>query len=314
MTGIDDTRLARELHRLGAGPVVVGEPLSRHTTFRLGGPADLSVWPPHLEALVACLRFLRMCGVPALVVGAGSHLVVPDAGVRAVVVHTSRLTGLRVRAAQGEVWAEAGAPLAALATAALRAALAGLEFAADIPGRVGASVAMNAGAYGVSLGERLREAWVLDPTGTVVSRVGPAACGFRPHESALLRSGATVLAATFALTPADRRDIARTMSALARRRRARQPRGRPTFGCMFANPPGESAGALIDRAGLKGRRLGGTRISERHANFVLNLGHARYAEVVALMDLARARVRATYGIELRPEVRVVGEDGAAVHA
>lgn len=306
MNALDASRLARELRHLHAGPVRAHEPLWRYTTFRMGGPADLSLWPRDLDGLRSSMDFLAARGVPTLLIGSGSHLLVPDGGFRGVVVHTSTLSGIRVDG--NEIWAEAGVTLRSLARQAMRSGLGGLEFAADIPGRVGASVAMNAGAYGASLGQRLRQAWVLRPGTDSPTAIGASECGFAaPHASTLLATGATVLAASFQLQPADRADIRTRMSALARRRHERQPQGWPTFGCMFANPAGAHASALLDAAGLKGARLGDAQISEVHANFVLNLGHVRYGDVVQLMDLARARVLALHGIALAPEVRILPE-------
>ena len=308
MNAQDRVAVGKDLGRLGAADVVSLERLAEHTTFRMGGPADLGFWPDSLDTLVQGLDFLAARGVPTLFLGAGSHVLIPDHGFRGVAVHTDALSERFVTGSTIRV--EAGTTLRSLADHALHAGLSGLEFAADIPGHLGASVALNAGAYGSALAERIEAVWVLsrDEHGAGVDRLEPAECGFSRHASALRRSGRMVLAAAFRLEPEDPKEIQERMEHLSHLRQASQPQGQPTFGCMFSNPPGQHAGRLIEAAGLKGTRVGNVRISRVHANFLINLGGARYADVLRLIDLAKSRVETAHGVQLTPEVEIIPDE------
>ncbi|MGQ9710610.1 MAG: UDP-N-acetylmuramate dehydrogenase, partial [Anaerolineae bacterium] len=245
-------------------------------------------------------------GVPWRVLGGGCNLLVSDAGVRGlVVIHRADRTRI---AADGVVWAEAGAPMAALARETVARGLAGLEWAAGLPGTVGGAVVGNAGAFGGDIASVLRTVTLLAPDGEVTER--PADwMEFSYRESRIKRMPhprPVVLAATFALAPGDPAALRARMEEILAWRRTRHPSG-ATMGSTFKNPPGNHAGRLIEAAGLKGYRIGGAMVSELHANFLINTGSATAADVRALIRHIQAEVKRQFGISLEPEVEFIGE-------
>ena len=285
------------------------EPLAAYTTMRVGGPADLLVICRTVEEVVEAVEMARAHDVPFLVLGDGSNVLVADAGVRGLVV-INRADRVRIEE-DGTAWAEAGASMAALARETARRGWAGLEWAAGLPGTVGGAVVGNAGAFGGDVASVLRSATVLEPDGTVVER--PAEWfEFGYRASRLKGTGGreqgdrVVLAATFGLQRGDPETSQARVAEILRERRARQPGG-ATMGSTFKNPPGDYAGRLIEAAGLKGYRLGGVRVSELHANFLINTGGATAAEVWALIQHIRAEVERRFGVWLELEVERVGE-------
>jgi UDP-N-acetylmuramate dehydrogenase len=287
----------------------VGEPLAGHTTMRVGGPADVYVAADTVDALVALVRYARARAMPYWLLGRGSDVVVADAGVRGLVVHV-RCAGWRLLDG-ARLEAEAGLPLARAATVTAAAGLAGLEFGLAIPGNVGGAVWANAGAHGSDVAAVLERAVTLAPDGREREE-DAATLGFGYRESRLKHPapGArpeVVLSATFRLTPDDPAAVAGRLAEIRRWRRANQPLGIPSAGSVFRNPPGASAGALIDSCGLKGRRIGGAVVSERHANWILNDRGARAADVRRLTMEVRAEVAARTGVLLVPEVVFAGD-------
>ena len=277
----------------------MNEPLKAHTTFQLGGPAEELAAPESEEELLTLLA-----RGPALVLGAGSNLLVGDAGVKGLTVLLGEAFS-RVETEGDCVFAQAGARLGHVAGAAMRAGLSGLEFAAGIPGSVGGAVAMNAGAYGGQISDVLEEARVaMDGKIAVLSR---AAMEFGYRTSLPLREGLVVAGARFRLQRDDPAAIAARMAEFARRRREKQPLSQPSAGSVFKRPEGHFAGALIEGAGLKGLRVGGAQVSEKHAGFIVNTGGATARDVLALVERIRARVREEYGVELELEIRVVAD-------
>lgn len=298
-------QLAAELRRLIGGPVLAEEPLARYTTWRIGGPAELLVIPQTAGELLESREFSRRKGLPFTILGNGSNVLVSDAGVRGVVART--VGGLKGVRWEGEtVRAQAGVLLVALARAAARRGLAGLEFAAGIPASVGGAAVMNAGAEGSSFGELLRRVWLLDPEGRTEERRA-SELGYGYRSSGLRGSGLVVLEVEAGLCPADPREISLRMRSLLSRRRARQPLNQPSAGSVFINPPGWAAGFLIEQAGCKGLRRGQALVSPRHANFIVNLGGASAADVLALAEEVRERVYRRTGVSLQLEVRLLGE-------
>jgi UDP-N-acetylmuramate dehydrogenase len=301
--------LVEELRAIA--PVREAEPLSRHTTFGIGGPADLYVKVATVAALTHVLDLARRHTTPWLVLGAGSNVLVGDRGIRGIVIEydAKAVTGPVLQpdgAARFTI--EAGASFAAVSRRLARAGYSGLEWGVGIPGTFGGAMVTNAGAYGASLGDVLVAVQVVQP-GEGARWLPPSAFGLRYRESALSRGELPPLAV--ATVQVDLRpDDADAMLARVREhdahRAAAQPPGRNT-GSMFKNPPGEAAWRLIDAVGLRGARIGDAQITTRHTNFFANVGRARAADVKALMDLAAARVRARFGIELEPEVRLIGE-------
>ena len=285
--------------------ILENEPMSRHTTFRVGGPADALFLPESPEQVIAALDAAKANGVPAIVIGNGSNLLVRDGGIRGLVVALGE--GMAAIARVGNVvtaWAEAS--LARVSAYAQAAGLAGLEFASGIPGSLGGGCAMNAGAYGGQLSDVLIDAEVyLDGEVRTLTR-DEMRMGYRT--TLPLSRGGVVLSARFALTPDDPSAIAERMRELNARRRDKQPLNYPSAGSVFKRPEGYFAGALIEQAGLKGRSVNGATVSEKHAGFIVKTGEATAADIIALIGIVQDEVEARFGVRLEPEVRILGEE------
>ena len=291
------------------GPIREEEPLARHTTFGIGGPADAYLVAGSPKALAQALALCHRYQTPSFVLGSGSNILVGDLGIRGVTIE-NRATQVEGPQPDGDgalLQAASGASLAALARSLARQGWAGLEWAGGIPGTVGGAVVYNAGAYGGCLADVLLSARIANSTG---EHAMPAAdLGLVYRGSALTRGlleGKAVLSATFRLLRGDAARLVERVSELDRRRLAAQPRGR-NAGSIFKNTPEHPAWWLIDQAGLRGHRIGDAVISRKHTNFFVNAGRARAADVKALIDLARERVMARFGLELDLEVALVGE-------
>jgi UDP-N-acetylmuramate dehydrogenase len=282
--------------------------LARLTTVRTGGTADLYARPGTSEELSELLAFADAEGVQVGVVGSGSNLLVSDAGFRGLVI---KLTGaLASTERDGDrLLCGGGARLPQAAARAAREGLSGLEFGVNIPGTVGGAVRMNANAYGGDLSRVLEWAEVTSPAGS--ERRAPAQLGFAYRRSSL-GEREIVARASFLLAPAEPEAVKATLAEMRAQRKAAQPSGIKTFGSTFKNPDdpaagGRSAGVLLDEADCRGLEVGGARFSEKHANFVENAGEASTADVVALMAAGRRAVRERFGVELEPEVQLLGE-------
>lgn len=282
------------------------EPMSAHCSFRIGGPARLFCLPADEDEAAKLLKLMYGEGVRPVVIGSGTNLLVPDEGLDAVVLCTAAMDG--VSAAGEELRAGAGCPMARAAAAAQRAQLAGLEFAHGIPGSVGGGVFMNAGAYGGEMKDVLASARVLSPDGSAET-LGAEELGLSYRHSALEGSGRVLTGAVFRLRPDSGAEIAARMRALAEKRRASQPLEWPSAGSTFKRPQGGYAAAMIDQAGLKGLAVGGAKVSEKHAGFIINAGGATYADVTALIAEVQRRVFERVGVMLEPEVRILGPEG-----
>ncbi len=281
------------------------EPLARFTTMRVGGPADLFAVAHNAFELRALVRFARGRDLPYLVLGRGSDVVISDAGVRGLVIQ-NRAEGSRVE--ETRYTAESGVPMARAATETQRAGLTGLEFGLAIPGTIGGAVWANAGAHESDVAAILESARVLDATGAEAV-LAATALGLAYRDSRFKHAAADgapelVLEATFRLEPADPDTIKGRLDDIRRWRQAHQPLGLPSAGSVFRNPTGDTAGRLIDEAGLKGRRIGGAVVSEKHANFVVNDQRGSATDVRRLMELVRAEIAARTGIEMRVRGRV----------
>ncbi|HET9347311.1 MAG TPA: UDP-N-acetylmuramate dehydrogenase [Candidatus Limnocylindrales bacterium] len=286
------------------------EPLARFTTMRVGGPADLFATVHNIHELRAIVRFARSRGLPLTLLGRGSDAVIADAGIRGLVVQ-NRAEGSKVDAAANRYVAESGVPMARAATETQKAGLTGLEFGLAIPGTVGGAVWANAGAHESDVAAILETADVLLADGTE-ARLPAAELALTYRDSRFKSApGEVVLAAAFRLEPADPPTIAARLDEIRRWRREHQPLGIPSAGSAFRNPPGDSAGRLIDEAGLKGLRIGGASISEKHANFIVNDAKGTAADVRALLERAREEVAQRTGIELDAEIVFLGDWGAA---
>ncbi len=299
-TGPETVRALQRLCR----EVREAEPLRKHVSFRIGGPADVLVLPRALDELRAVVRWLFAEHVRFTVLGQGSNVLIADAGVRGVVVKVGKGVD-RVVFEGDRVTAEAGAGLPHLARDAAGRGLSGLEFAAGIPASVGGAVAMNAGAHGHAMQEILISARVLMPDGEHV--LTPAMLGYAYRTSTLQQRPAVVADATLQLQRSDPDAVRRRTEEWLAHRNATQPIGPPSSGCVFRNPPGDHAGRLIDLAGGKGLQVGGARVSEIHANYIVNTGDATAADVSALMRKVNALVGEKFGVRLDPEIKLVGE-------
>jgi UDP-N-acetylenolpyruvoylglucosamine reductase len=285
-----------------------GFPLARLTTVRTGGPADWFARPAETGALVELLRWADGEGLAVGMVGSGSNLLVADAGFRGLAI---KLDGAlaAIEREDEHVLCGGGARLPSAAAKAAGWGLSGLEFGINIPGTAGGAVRMNANAYGGRLDQVLE--WVEVATAAGAERRAPDQLGFSYRRSNL-RPGEVVARAGFALRPGDPDEIRATLATMRERRREAQPSGIKTFGSTFKNPEderaeGRSAGQLLEAAGCRGLRQGGARFSEKHANFVENFENATTADVLALMAAGRRRVKERFGVELEPEVQVLGD-------
>ena len=297
--------LASRLRQVvGEGGVRENEPLSKHTTFEIGGPARLFVVPGDPGEVGEALALCREANVKSFILGAGSDLLVADEGYDGVIVALAE--GLLGMAAEGDrLVCQAGVPIARASEMACELGLSGLEFACGIPGSVGGACFMNAGAYNGCVADVLESARVLCPDGSVRELgVGELDLGYR--KSRIADEGLVVLSATFALRPADRESIRATMDDLTRRREEKQPLELPSAGSTFKRPEGYFAGKLIMDAGLMGYQVGGAAVSTKHAGFVVNLGGATAADVQAVIAHVQDEVERASGVRLEPEVRFLG--------
>jgi UDP-N-acetylmuramate dehydrogenase len=280
--------------------------MARHTTLRIGGPADAWFAPASIAALGRGLALAARHGVPVTAVGGGSNLLVRDGGVRGLVVSTRNLRRLEPRGPTGFV-VEAGVATGKLLLAATTAGLGGVEFLGGVPGSVGGGLIMNAGTY---LGEfkdvTTEVASLRFADGELVRREN-AACGFRYRHSDL-PADEVVVEGTVELRPRPRAEIDAEVRALRDRRHEREPKAVANAGSIFKNPAGDYAGRLIEACGLKGRRVGGAEVSPKHANWLVNTGGATAADLLGLVALVRDAVRAQHGIDLDLEVKVIGND------
>lgn len=300
--------LADTLRRVSSpAQVLEHEPMARHTTMRVGGPADILFSPASESQLLFAVREARGANVPMRIIGNGSNLLVLDGGLRGLTIRLGEAFS-EISVKDNQITAQAGALLSRAAAAARDASLTGLEFAAGIPGSVGGGMAMNAGAYGGQLSDVFECCRALDPETGVVSVLTPAEMALGYRESAALSRGLIVTEAAFRLNAGDRAAIQAKMDELNARRRDKQPLNLPSAGSTFKRPEGHFAGALIEQAGLKGLRVGGACVSEKHAGFIVNDAGAAAGDVLALIRLVQARVLEHSGVHLETEVRILGEE------
>ena len=304
----DLTRFGTDIQRRIGVKTSRHEPLSRFTTMRVGGPADLFAEIYNLFELRAIVRFARSRGLPLFILGRGSDIVISDAGVRGLVVHNR---AQQVRFEGTRLTADSGLPMAKAATICRAEGLSGLEFGLAIPGTVGGAVWANAGAHESDIRAVLAEASVLASDGTERA-LDPEGLGLAYRDSTLKHAEAgapdVVTWATFELTPTESNEIGRRLDEIRRWRQAHQPLGMPSAGSVFRNPSeSQSAGALIDGLGLKGLRIGGAIVSEKHANFIVNDQNGTATDVRTLGELIRERVRRETGFELVFEIMFAGD-------
>ena len=294
-------KLLRERHPLLE--LRVNEPMSKHTTFRIGGPAALMALPGTMEEVQTVFKTAAELDVEPFFLGNGSNLLVADKGYPGFIV---KLTGDfdEIREVSRGVEAGSAVLLSRLSNALVGRGLTGLEFASGIPGSVGGAVTMNAGAYGGEMAQVLEEVAFLDEAGEVCT-LPASECDFGYRHSIFSNRKCLILEARFHLEPGDPATIKARMDELTARRREKQPLEFPSAGSMFKRPPGHFAAALIDQCGLKGLTVGGAQVSEKHAGFVVNRGGATCADVLELARRVRERVLAQTGVELEMEVKTL---------
>ena len=300
-------QIIQELKNIGIQDVRVDEPLSRHTTWKVGGPADLLIYPRNKEELEQAMKLVYRHQLPWRVIGRGSNLLVRDGGIRGVVFKLDEgFNHLEVD--ETRVTAGGGYSTILLATMTSRQGLTGLEFAAGIPGNVGGAVYMNAGAHGSEISKVLHSATVLLETGEWVT-LSNEEMGFRYRTSVLQNQlKGIVTEASFSLEYGEREEIMSRLTSYKDRRRKTQPLQYPCAGSVFRNPPGDFAGRLIQEAGLKGFRIGDAEVSTTHANFIINRGNATAQHVLQLIEHIIHTIDEKYNVRLEPEVQVVGEE------
>ena len=280
--------------------------MKNYTTFRIGGPADLLIQPSSEEELIRIAAYLRQKDISAVVLGNGSNVLVKDGGIRGVVIKIGKNMG-NIRTEGEEITAEAGALLSAAAFGAADRGLTGMEFAAGIPGSVGGAVFMNAGAYGGEMSQIIVSCRALMPDGALREfSKEELKLGYRT--SVFSQNGGIVTSCRIKLQAGDRETIYGYMRELAGRRTEKQPLNLPSAGSTFKRPEGYFAGKLIQDSGCRGLRVGGARISQKHAGFVVNETDASAEDVIRLIRLVQMRVRDCFGVDLEPEVRIIGEN------
>jgi UDP-N-acetylmuramate dehydrogenase len=304
----DETPLAQELKFIPAARIKISEPLARYTSMKVGGPADFFIEVENAAALTRVLRTLNRYGTNFCLLGNGSNVLISDRGLRGAVIHLAGEFKQVEWREEGEiVWGRVGAAFAItqLVREAARKGYAGLEFAEGIPGTIGGALFMNAGAYGSEFEKVIDQVDGFTREGEPI-RLSRNEMTFTYRDSHL-PPGMVVTAVRLRLRQEDSTKVTSRVRELVTKRKTSQPSGYPNSGSMFRNPPGDFAGRLIEAAGLKGKKIGRAQISERHGNFIVNLGGANGEDVRQLMELARAEVRTRFGVELEPEVRLLGD-------
>lgn len=294
-----------ELENIMAGSgIFMEEPMKKHTTFRVGGPADVLVQPDE-TALAAILALCRQYYVPYSFIGNGSNLLVGDKGIRGVVIEmTDPMGNIEVHGTR--ITAQAGAMLSKIANTAASNGLGGMEFAAGIPGSVGGAVVMNAGAYGGEMKDIIERVYVLDENGAQLE-LDRTALNLGYRHSCIPEKKYIVTKVVLELVPRDEVEIRSKMKDLNEKRAEKQPLQYPSAGSTFKRPEGYFAGKLIMDAGLRGYQVGGAQVSEKHCGFVINKGDATAADICQLMRDVADKVQAQFGVVLEPEVKMIGE-------
>lgn len=287
------------------GEVSQNVPLKEYTTFKIGGAAELFVCPKNLMELINVIQILKDNNIPYMILGAGSNLLISDKGVGGATIKLGE--GFDYAHAKDDyILAGAGVSLAKLAAEAKNKELTGLEFASGIPGTLGGAIFMNAGAYGGEMKDVVDEVSYIDATGEVKT-VTKEECGFGYRKSIFSSGDKIILSAKITLDKGKKEKIIETMRELNSRRKEKQPLEYPSAGSTFKRPEGHFAGALIEAAGLKGTTIGGAQVSEKHAGFIINTGNATAKDVCDLISHVQKVVFENSGIQLEPEVKIIGK-------
>ena len=289
-----------------ASRILMDEPMSEHTTFAVGGPADVLVLPKSVKEMSLAIRAARSLELPVTVLGGGSNVLVRDGGIRGVVIQLNQM--MKVLSCNGtKILASAGYMMKDVCQFAQEQGLTGIEFACGIPGTLGGAVFMNAGAYGGEMSHVVSRVRTVNSTGGVHTYNAPN-LGFSYRQSRFQKSQEFVVEIELTLRQGNKAEIQQAMDDLMQKRRSKQPLEMHSAGSTFKRPPGYFAGTLIDQTGLKGLSCGDAQVSTKHAGFVVNTGHASAKDVLQVIHEVQKRVEKAHGVHLEPEVRIVGED------
>jgi len=285
--------------------VKIDEPMKNHTSFKVGGPADVLVYPSNYEMVKDLINICKENKVDYFILGNGSNLIIRDGGIRGVVIKLGHLNKIVVD--ENLVSAQCGAKLYSVADQALKNSLSGLEFASGIPGSIGGATAMNAGAYDGEMAKVIESALAIDNEGNIRElNKGELEFGYR--NSAILKYGYIVLETRMRLSNGEKAFIKERMDDLAEKRKSKQPLEYASAGSTFKRPEGYFAGKLIQDSGLKGTSVGDAEVSEKHSGFIINKGNATAKDVLDLIEVVKAKVYEKFKVELHTEVRIIGED------
>lgn len=294
------------LNILDKEDIKLDEPMKKHISFRVGGPADILVKPRTEEELKNVLSLIKKENIPYLIIGNGSNLLIKDGGIRGIVIEISdNFNAFEIEG--NKITVQSGALLSVLGKSILRAELKGFEFAAGIPGTIGGALAMNAGAYGGEMKDMVKSVRLMDTDGNIVEFTNEQ-MEFGYRKSILSRTDYIVLSAEIELEKGNYDEIKATMSDFTQRRVTKQPLSLPSAGSTFKRPKGHFAGKLIEDSGLRGLTLRGAQVSEKHCGFVVNLGNANAKDLLDLMYVVKSTVNTKFGVMLEEEVKILGED------
>jgi UDP-N-acetylmuramate dehydrogenase len=285
--------------------IAIDEPMKKHTSFHVGGEADILVTPQSYQQVVEVIKLCNEDQIPYYIVGKGSNLIVRDGGFRGVIIKLTKLDNIKVEG--NTLIVQCGVDLSKVSDAALENSLAGFEFACGIPGTVGGAVTMNAGAYDGEIKNVIESAIVVDKQGKLINlNKEELELGYRM--SAVQKYGYTVLEVTFKLLPGEYEKIKAKIDDLTKKREDKQPLEYPSAGSTFKRPEGHFTGKLIEECSLKGYKLGGAQVSEKHAGFIINKENATASDILNLIAHIQNTVKGRFGVDLHPEVRIIGED------
>lgn len=288
------------------GYIAMDEPMNRHTSFKIGGPADIFVMPGNKEELANSIKLCKSEGFKYFVMGNGSNLIVRDKGYRGVIIKVSEsMSDIKVEGCK--ITAEAGALLSVVSKTALNNSLAGLEFASGIPGSLGGAIAMNAGAYGGEMKDVVTKVLCLDTDGNLIEYMNNE-MNFGYRKSRVQDEDLIVVEVEIELKEGKYEEVKAYVSELTEKRTSKQPLNLPSAGSVFRRPEGYFAGKLIEDAGLKGLRLGDAQVSEKHSGFIVNLGKATGEDVINLIKVVQKTVSDKFGVKLETEVKIIGEE------
>ena len=293
-----------ELKQLEVGTVLKDEPLYKHTTYRVGGPAKLFVKVQHVDGLIEVIKYCRKHRIPLFVIGRGSNLLFSDKSFDGIIISLENMNQYHVNGS--EVTAQCGVTMIKLAYDCAKIGLSGFEFMGGIPGNIGGGIFMNAGAYGGEIAHILVSAQVLTKDGDIRT-IDARDMRFGYRRSVLQETGEVVISAKFNLKPGDYEQIKNEMNRLNHLRELKQPLEYPSCGSVFKRPPGHFAGQLIMEANLKGHRIGGVEVSTKHAGFMVNVDHGTAKDYEDLIADVIAKVKENSGVKLDPEVRIIGD-------